>query len=408
MSNSNSDYRTNQVVKKFDITRQTIYNWEKAGLISPKRDWRGWRIWDEHTLSSIEKLIESKKDMRVKEPVIQDEGLMINNRRYLGSKQKLIPFIKKVASEECKNIKVFADIFAGTGIVGYEFNNINTKIIVNDILYSNYLSYLTWLSDEYYDFAKIKKLINEFNNIKTTKDNYVSKNFGNSYFTIENARKIGAIREEIEFLKDINNREKAILITSLLYGTDKVANTCGHYDAYRKILDTTQHLYLQIPIIQTQLINNGNMIFKEDANKLVRRMSSDMVYIDTPYNSRQYSDTYHLLENIAMWEKPEVIGVARKMVDRSEIKSQYCTVKAPEAFDDLISNIDSKYILVSYSNMGQKGDGRSNAKISDEEIVDSLSKRGEVKIFDTDFQYFTTGKTNLEDHKERLFLCKCK
>ena len=204
---------------------------------------------------------------------------------------------------------------------------------------------------------------------------------------------------------DITPREKAILITSLLYAMDKVANTCGHYDAYRKTLDTTEPLYLQVPAIKSKTTNKRNMIFNEDANKLVRRISSDLVYIDTPYNSRQYSDTYHLLENIARWEKPEVSGIARKMVDRSKIKSNYCTVKAPEVFDDLITNIDSKYILVSYSNMGQKGNGRSNAKISDEEILEVLGRKGKVKVFHTNFQYFTTGKTQLEDHKERLFLC---
>ena len=337
---------------------------------------------------------------------IRKHKLMINNRRYLGSKQKLIPFIKEVIAQECKDIKIFADIFAGTGIVAYEFNDINTKIIVNDILYSNYLVYITWFSDDDYDFDKISKIIREFNHIVVTKDNYVSKNFGDTYFTIENARKIGAIREEIELMTDITPREKAILITSLLYAMDKVANTCGHYDAYRKILDTTEPLYLQVPAIKSKAINKGNMIFNEDANKLVRRISSDLVYVDTPYNSRQYSDSYHLLENIARWEKPEVSGVARKMVDRSEIKSNNCTIKAPEVFDDLIANIDSKYILVSYSNIGQKGNGRSNAKISDEEILESLGRKGKVKIFHTDFQYFTTGKTQLEDHKERLFLCK--
>lgn len=408
MKDLNTVYPTGYVLKKYNITRQTLYNWEKAGLISPKRDWRGWRVWDSSTLLDIENLLSSKKIQKNNKTISNNQKLMINNRRYLGSKQKLIPFIKKVVSKECEDIKTFADIFAGTGVVAHEFNDINTKIIVNDILYSNYLAYITWFSDDYYDFKKISKLINEFNNMVVSKDNYVSRNFGGTYFTIENARKIGAIREEIESMTDITSREKAILITSLLYAMDKVANTCGHYDAYRKILDTTEPLYLQVPAIKKQEINKGNMIFNEDANKLVKRISSDLIYIDTPYNSRQYSDAYHLLENIARWEKPEVTGVARKMIDRSKIKSDYCTVKAPKVFKDLISNIDSKYILVSYNNMGQKGDGRSNAKISDEEIIDSLRKKGEIKVFYTDFQYFTAGKTQLKDHKERLFLCKCK
>ncbi|WIV12454.1 DNA adenine methylase [Proteiniborus sp. MB09-C3] len=404
-------YKTSYVLEKYDITRQTLYNWTKNGLISdPERDWRGWRLWTENIMDEIEQVKENKsKTNRIKKVRIsKNEKLHIKNRRYLGSKYKLIPFIKDIVANECKDIRVFADIFGGTGIVSYAFNSKGVKVIVNDILYSNYLAYYTWLSNEEYNSNKIHRYINEFNNISAKKENYVSRNFGDKYFTAENARKIGAIREEIELISPtLTFREKAILITSLLYAMDKVANTCGHYDAFRRNLDTTQSLKLQVPAINND-INKSNEIYREDANRLVRKIHSDIVYIDTPYNSRQYSDAYHLLENIAKWEKPEVVGVAKKMIDRSHIKSKYCTIKAPQAFDDLVANVNSKYILVSYNNMAKKGNGRSNAKISDEEIIDSLKSRGEVKVFDTEHQYFTTGKTDLQDHRERLFLCKCK
>lgn len=46
---------------------------------------------------------------------------LINNRRYLGNKYKLLPFITKVVSEECSDIKSVADIFAGTGAVSSAF-----------------------------------------------------------------------------------------------------------------------------------------------------------------------------------------------------------------------------------------------------------------------------------------------
>ncbi|MBU5676814.1 DNA adenine methylase [Alkaliphilus sp. MSJ-5] len=405
-------YSTSYILNKYNITRQTLNNWIKNGLISdPNRDWRGWRIWTDDLLKEIHQVIENKRNNRNnsrKVHILENDKLHINNRRYLGSKYKLIPFIKNIVKSECEDIKVFTDIFGGTGVVGNAFNSKGTKIIVNDILYSNFLAYNTWFSKEAYDMNKIRKLIKEFNNISAEDENYVSNNFGNKYFTIQNSKKIGAIREEIELLSSkLTFREKAILITSLLYAMDKVANTCGHYDAYRQTLDTMQTLRLQIPVIN-DAVNINNEIYREDANKLARKINSDIVYIDTPYNSRQYSDSYHLLENIAEWKKPELVGVAKKMVDRSHIKSKYCTIKAPAVFDDLIANIDSRYILVSYNNMAKKGNGRSNAKISDDEIMDSLSKRGKVKVFDTEFQYFTTGKTDLQDHKERLFLCECK
>lgn len=82
-----------------------------------------------------------------------------------------------------------------------------------------------------------------FNNSEPQEENYVSKNFGGTYFSEYNAMKIGYIREQIEMLsEEINYREKAILITSLLYAMDKVANTVGHYDAYRRKLDSLREI----------------------------------------------------------------------------------------------------------------------------------------------------------------------
>jgi adenine-specific DNA methylase len=93
---------------------------------------------------------------------------------------------------------------------------------------------------------------------------------------------------------------------------DSIANTVGHYDAYRLNGDLEKELILGILDIPENSTNKNNRIFKEDANSLVERIYADIVYIDPPYNSRQYSDAYHLLENVANWNKPKVYGVAKK------------------------------------------------------------------------------------------------
>jgi len=135
-------------------------------------------------------------------------------------------------------------------------------------------------------------------------------------------------------------------------------------------------------------------------------VEADLVYLDPPYNSRQYCDAYHLLENVARWEQPPVTGVARKM-DRSHLKSAYCTRQAPTAFSDLIQKINARYILLSYNNMKQKGDERSNAKLSDEDIMNALCAKGEVQVFEESYKAFTAGKSDIQDNAERLFLCTC-
>jgi len=327
----------------------------------------------------------------------------LQNRRFLGNKYKLLGFIEDIVNEKCNGFGVFCDIFAGTGVVGERFNEKGIKVIANDFLASNYLPLKAFLGISEIDFEEVEKKINLLNKLEAHSDNYFSEHFANTFFTLDNARKIGAIREKIdEIAKDDN--EKAVLITALLYAVDKVANTVGHYDAYRKKLDTIQPLRLLVPDFEPEN-NANNEVYKEDTNQLIRKISCDVLYIDPPYNSRQYSDAYHLLENLASWEKPSVHGKAKKM-DRTHIKSDYCLNSAPKAFADLIANANCKHILVSYNNTGESKDGRSNARISDERIINILKTRGDVDIFERDYKAFTAGKSDTDGHTERVFYCK--
>lgn len=392
--------KTQEIADKYGITRQTLNNWMQKGIISqPRKNNRSAYEWGEENEKEIVRVI--SEETPAKYYVSNRETLKIGNRRYLGSKQKMLDFILKTVSENIGNIDSVADIFGGTGVVADLFRKQNKRIIVNDILYSNFVSFQTWFSNEDVDIDKVSNIIDELNNL-SPKKGYVSKNFGGAYFSEENAGKIDSIREEIEKYKSGNQREYFMLLTSLLYAMDKVANTVGHYDAYRKKMDSCKEIYLRVPEYNE---NKQNEIYNKDANKLVKEIYADLVYIDTPYNSRGYENAYHVLENIAEWKKPEVEGVAKKAINRSEKGSDYTKSKAPQAFEDLILNINAKYILVSYNNMNKKGNSRSNAKISNEEIIEILSKRGKVQVFETNFAPFTTGKSKIENHKELLYLC---
>ena len=397
---------SNAVLKELNLSRSTFYYLLKNNLISVQTTESGRYVWDKETIESLKALLAEKTEI---EPVIETpkaKTTKINNRRYLGNKYKLLDFIKGTVEKECKGITTVADIFAGTGSVASAFSD--KKLITNDLLYFNHICHVAWFGSEKYDEEKIENLICYYNAVNPQEENYMSLNFADTFFSLEDCRKIGFIREDIETNykeNKINARERAILLTSLLYAMDKIANTCGHYDAYIKGASFDRHLELSIPLASNDN-NENNQCYNEDSNQLVERIEADLVYIDPPYNSRQYCDAYHLLENVAKWEKPEVKGVALKM-DRTALKSDYCTSSATKAFEDLISKITAKYILLSYNNMAEKGNGRSNAKISDDDIMRILSRKGKVKVFSEDYKAFSAGKSNITDNQERLFLCEC-
>lgn len=397
-----------ELIKKLEISKSHLYRSLDKKNITISQNRR-----DKYFLDKIETLknnlyLEDLNNKEIVDILISKLGLkqsFINNRRYLGNKYSLSNFIRKIVDENCKNINIVVDIFSGTGAVSNTFKD--KILITNDILYSNYISNYAWFGSEKYSIKRIIELIYYYNQVKTKENNYMRENFANTFFSADDCSKIGYIREDIEVKyknKEINFKEYTILITSLLYAMDKIANTVGHYDAYRKNVDFEKNLVLNV-LLPEETINYNNACYNLDSNELIKRIKGDLLYLDPPYNSRQYCDAYHLLENVARWEKPEVYGIARKM-DRTSLKSDYCMIKATKAFEELIENADTKYILLSYNNMSNKGNDRSNAKISDEDIIRILSKKGKVSIFESDYKSFSTGKSNIKDNKERVFLCE--
>lgn len=329
----------------------------------------------------------------------------INNRRYLGNKFKLIPFIRRVVDEECSDVRSVLDAFSGTGSVSFAF--LDKQLLVNDMMYCNYLAALCWFSPLEFDTKKITRLLEYYNSADTSgEDNYMYQTFRDTYFSADVCRKIGFVREDVErrfAAGELNERERAAVITSLVYAMDRISNTYGHYDSYIQHATYNNDFELRLPKLDYEL-NPKNRCFNMDANILAHEVTCDLAYLDPPYNSRNYCDAYHLLENVARWEKPAVEGVARKM-NRSAMKSEYCKVTANESLEDLVNNLQCRYILLSYNNNGQKLQVRSNAKISDSEIMRILGNRGEVKVFTQDFKPFSAGRGENVGNQERLFLC---
>ena len=151
---------------------------------------------------------------------------------------------------------------------------------------------------------------------------------------------------------------------------------------------------------------NNVDIFREDTNILAKKLKADVVYIDPPYNSRQYSRFYHVLENLTQWKKPKLHGTALK--PDPENMSDYCRVQAKQRLAELVNDIDAKYLVVSYNNTYNSKSNSSKNKITLEEIEEILKAKGETKIFEKEHQHFNAGNTDFDNHKEYLFLTKVK
>jgi adenine-specific DNA-methyltransferase len=213
------------------------------------------------------------------------------------------------------------------------------------------------------------------------------------YFSDINAQMIDAIRDKIEKWRSddlLSDDEYFILLYSLIDAADFVANISGTYGAYLKIWRPTalKKIQLKIPEITANTLKNE--VFQEDSNSLVRKISGDILYLDPPYNERQYAPNFHVLETLAVWDKQKLVGKTGQR-DYSKKKSAYSQkYKSIIAFEDLIQNANVRYIVLSYNNEGI---------IPRSEILRILNSKGLVSEYTTDYRRFRTER----DHEKRQY-----
>ena len=331
----------------------------------------------------------------------------LESRRYIGNKTKLTDWIMETSRRECPEAHSFCDIFAGTGAVAGKAIPYYDQVIFNDLLCANRVIYQGFFEKGEWNRDKLCTILDEYNHTdyNSLEDNYFSINFGGKYFDYGVSKLIGYVRQNIEDRRgELTDKEYNILLSTLIYNMDRIANTVGHFDAYIQGKEIEKKS-LTLRLIDARSYDNV-AIYQENSNTLARTLHADIVYMDPPYNSRQYCDAYHLYENLVRWEKPEVKGVAGKF-NQKDNKSDFCTMKAVDAFADLVDNLHTRYIVLSYNNMAKKGNGRSNAKMDDTDIMRILEAKGRVQVFSHDHRPFTTGKSNIKNHQERLFICVC-
>ncbi len=278
---------------------------------------------------------------------------------YIGSKYKLIPFIKEnihaVVSNDLSGA-VFCDLFAGTGIVGRAFKGIAKKIISNDLEYYSFVLNQNYIAN----IQKIpnkQELIDKLNSVALKKgfiySHYSLGGSSRQYFSETNAQKIDAIRLKIEELKrsqSIDSHAYYFLLASLLESADKVANTASVYGAFLKHLKKSAQKELILEGAHFDLSLNANEVYQQDSSDLIEKISGDILYLDPPYNARQYGANYHLLNTIAAYTP--FIPKGKTGLPHYQ-KSSFCSrAKILNAFENLIKKARFKYIFLSYNNEG--------------------------------------------------------
>jgi len=312
----------------------------------------------------------------------------MNSLNYIGSKRTLFDTILEKCIQNIPNLNElsFMDLFAGTGFVGFNIQQYCRKTLANDLEYYSFVINQALHCCNYTD--QIRDIIVELNQLPGV-HGLVYKNFSNNaecermFFTNENAMKCDAIRQYIQQLYDsgsINISTFYFLVASLLVSIDKVANTSCVYGAYLKSFKSSAEKPLVlVPIHMRNTIRvSENCVFNEKAEDICSA-GADIVYMDPPYNNRQYSANYSPLNYIAKYDKTIELTGKTGLIDGYN-RSSFCRKgEVIEAFKKMIEKIQAKHLIMSYNNEG----------IMDYDILKKiLESRGKLKLYKIPYKKF--------------------
>jgi adenine-specific DNA-methyltransferase len=262
-------------------------------------------------------------------------------------------------------------MFSGTGVVASEFKTTH-RVLANDILYFCFI--LSAAQLELRARPTFTTFVGEFgvepleylNAISPRLDEANEEDFAfqhfsplgaesRQYFTPENALRIDRMRQSLnEWVRTslLSEAEFRYLLAALISEVPSVSNTTGTYGAYLKNWDKRSLSPLILRELNVRPGGSRSVAYNADANDLIKQISGDVLYLDTPYNGRQYSSNYHVLETIARYDYPELVGVTGLRRDRWG-DSGYC--RRSEVYDlykTLVRNARFSTLVISYSSEG--------------------------------------------------------
>jgi adenine-specific DNA-methyltransferase len=357
-------------------------------------------------------------------PYLQDQLIA-----YIGNKRALQPFLADVFGRLAGPGAVFLDPFAGSGAVARLARWLGYRVLANDwepfAFVLNYAYLCVGRSEAqalFQDRAGAQAPIEELNALQAPREEYVARHYAprrtedadyrteRLFYTRENALRIDAMRERLEEMypgfrpaTPEGQAEKYLLLASLLYGASKHVNTSGVFKACHKGFgghgrDALGRILAPIRLRLPELLDGPPAeVGCQEAAAFARGRAVDLCYLDPPYNQHQYGSNYHLLNTIALWDRPAVSEerradgqLARKAGIREDwvkTRSLYCyRASAGQALAGLLREVDARRLVLSYN---------SDGLIPFEQLEALLEGQGELELYGGGYVKYRGGRQSI-------------
>jgi adenine-specific DNA-methyltransferase len=317
---------------------------------------------------------------------------------FIGSKLSLSEFIFDHFPNE---IESFADLFSGTGIftalTRKKFNP--TVVVSNDTEYFSVVFAHAWCVPWR---ATLQTKINQLNKIaenpgKLKGGGILHTHFADGvkrmYFTPQNGRIIDAMRQQLEIWKTdkkITKKNYYYLLACIIRAADQVANTTSTYAAFLKHYKKSAQKRIYIKPIHKITTKTKSVVFQDDVLHTTldpQVKKCDVVYLDPPYNHRQYSDNYHVLNVIAYYdlEKTQIRDSLKTGLLSGSFKSPFCQKRCVhKAFEQLFSNLQgTPNVFMSYNN---------ESMLTKKEVLELMSRYGHPICYEKEYKKYNSKK----------------
>jgi adenine-specific DNA-methyltransferase len=338
---------------------------------------------------------------------------------YIGNKRALLEFIgngiKIIQKKLHKNRLKMFDVFSGSGIVARYFKQFSDLLIVNDLEKYSSLINECYLSNEnelnisllrkyYYELIAeadkgLKKGI--ISELYAPGDDAHIKLHERIFYTSRNAMYIDTMRQLIEHIPE---NEQKYFLAPLLSEASIHANTSGVFKGFYKNRETgigqfgginhdalfriTGDIKLPFPVFSN--FSCDTIVCNTDSNDIIKILPEvDVAYLDPPYNQHPYGSNYFMLNLILDYSRPEktskISGIPENW-NRSAYNKERHALKA---LTDLVENIKSKYVIISFNSEGF---------IGIDQMRNMLNKIGKLEVLETKYNVFR-GSRNLSSRK---------